>query len=104
MRREMDNRLASLRQQESELKSTIHAGGVEPQKAAIQASTAGPGDTIPAPAYQSYLKRFNSKKIDTRKPRGRPENPYLAHTEAELNGLPKGSYAISPSGDYGLVQ
>lgn len=40
---------------------------------------------------------------DTTKPFGSRENPFVARDQATLDALPKGSYAISPEGHFGVI-
>lgn len=41
--------------------------------------------------------------IDTKSPFGTQRNPYVARDWDTLNRLPKGSYAVAPNGDFGII-
>jgi hypothetical protein len=55
-----------------------------------------------AMATQQRMEKAGTLKLA--RPRGDPNNPYIAKDKATLDRLPKGSWAIGPDGVYGQVE
>ncbi|PZQ53726.1 MAG: hypothetical protein DI570_23805 [Phenylobacterium zucineum] len=66
---------------------------------------AAPGASRPAApkAAVSAYDRMRSG-FDTKQPYGTQANPFLARDMDTLNRLPKGSYVIDPSGNFGVIE
>lgn len=74
--------------------------------AAYTPRTADQGGAVkkpPVPAAALAAQARMRAALNTSAPFGTERNPYIARDEDTLKRLPKGSYAIAPNGDYGVI-
>lgn len=90
------------------------AGDTRETQGAMDARRATPGAPKPniaanAPRKGAVPKAANATyermrpSVDVKSPFGSQKNPYVARDWDTLNRLPKGSYAVAPNGDFGIV-